>query len=113
MYRQCPHGHCLYAFSVKPETKQIAVLSLEKAAIALFLHIFARLPIFSGRHPDVFVKHGVEMANAAESQVIRDVSDGSGAVGQQALCFADAAFHDILHGRYALRAAGIGKSNIG
>ena len=41
------------------------------------------------------------MANAAESQVIRDISDGSGAVGQQALCFADAAFHDILHGRYA------------
>ena len=83
------------------ETKQIAVLSLEKAAIALFLHIFARLPIFSGRHTNVFIKHGVEMANAAESQVIRDISDGSGAVGQQVLRFADAAFHDVLHGRHA------------
>ena len=65
--------------------KQIAVLSLEKAAIALFLHIFARLPIFSGRHTDVFVEHGVEMANAAESQVIRDISDGSGAVANAVL----------------------------
>ena len=74
---------------------------MEKAAIVLFLHIFARLPIFSGWHTDVFIKHGVEMANAAESQVIRNISDGNGAVGQQVLCFADAAFHDILHGRYA------------